>query len=67
MQDAFDADGGDGGAFDRGEQGAAKGVADGGAEAALKGLGGEFAVLVGEGVLFDGETLGLLETSPKHG
>ena len=66
VQHAFDADGGYGCAFDGGEQGAAKGVADGGTEAALKGLRGELAVLVGECFGVDCETLGLLKTSPKH-
>ncbi len=66
VQHAFDADGGDSCAFDRREQGAAKCVADGGTEAALKGLRGELAVLVGECFGVDCETLGLLKTSPKH-
>ena len=66
VQHALDADGGNSGALDRGEQGAAQGVADRGTEAALKRLRGELAVLVGEGFGVDGETLGLLETSPKH-
>jgi hypothetical protein len=48
VQHAFDADGGNGCAFDGGEQGAAEGVADGGTEAALKGLRGKLAVLFGE-------------------
>ena len=67
VQHAFDADGGDGSAFDGREQRAAQRVADGGTEAALKGLRAELAELGGEGVVLDGETLGLLETSPKHG
>src|SRR6202020_889799 len=53
-------------ALDRGKKGAAKGVADGGTEAALKGLRGELAVLVGECFGVDCETFGLLKTSPKH-
>jgi hypothetical protein len=48
VQDAFDADGGDGCAFDGREQGAAERVADGGAEAALKGLSGKLTVFFGE-------------------
>ena len=66
VQHAFDADGGYGCSFDGGEQGAAEAVADGGAEAAFKGLCGKFAVLVGDGFGVDCETLGLLKTSPKH-
>jgi hypothetical protein len=41
----------DGRAFERAEQDAAQAVADGGAEAALKGLGGELAVGVGGNLL----------------
>ncbi len=46
--DAFDAHGGDGGAFDGAEQDAAQTVADGRAEAALKRLGGKHAIPLGE-------------------
>ena len=48
VQHAFDLDGGDGCAFDRTQQHAPQSVADGGAEAALKGLRPEHSVLVGE-------------------
>src|SRR6266852_625603 len=66
VQNAFDADCGYCSAFDGREKSAAKGVADGGTEAALKGLRGELAVLVGDCFGVDCETLGLLKTSPKH-
>ena len=45
---AFDADGGDGGAFDGAEQHAAQAGADGGSESTLERLGGEHAVTLGE-------------------
>ena len=67
VQHAFDANRGDRCAFDGREQGAAQRVADGGAETALKRLRGKFAVVVGERLLINCETLGLLKTSPKHG
>jgi len=41
---AFDFDLADGRAFQRGKQDPPQAVADGGAKAALKGLGGEFAI-----------------------
>jgi hypothetical protein len=66
VQDAFDANGSYCGSFDRRQQGAAKSVADGGTEAALKRLRGELAVLLCESFGVDCETLGLLKTSPKH-
>ena len=65
VQHALDADGGYGSALDRGEQGAAKCVADGGTEAALKGLRGKLAVLFGECFGVDCETLGLSENLSK--
>ena len=43
VEHALDANRGDRGALDGTEQGAAQGVADGGAKAALKGLGAELA------------------------
>ncbi len=49
VQHAFNLDGGDCRAFDRAQQHAAKRVADGGAEAALKRLRPENTVFVGEG------------------
>ena len=66
VQYAFDADGGDGGAFDGAEQRAPQGVADGGAEAALKGLGAELAEGVGERLGIDCQTLRFLKSSPQH-
>ena len=48
MRHAFDAHGGDGGAFNRAQQHAAQAGADGGAESALERLGGELAVALGE-------------------
>ncbi len=48
VRHAFDADGGDGGAFDGAEQHAAQAGADGGPEAAFERLGGEHAVALGE-------------------
>ncbi len=66
VQHALDLDGGDGRALDGREQRAAQRVADRGAEAALKRLRGELAVLVGQCFGVDGETLGFLKTSPKH-
>ena len=66
VQHALDADGGDGCAFDRAEQRTSQGVADGGAEAAFKGLGAELAVSFGERLGIDCQTLWLLKSSPKH-
>ncbi len=66
VQHAFDANGGDGSAFDRRKQGATKRIADGRTEAALKRLRRELTVLVREGFGFNGKTLGFLEASPKH-
>ena len=59
---AFDADGGDGGAFDRAQQDAAQRVADGGAETALKRLGGEHAIPLGERLGIGDQPLGFLES-----
>ena len=66
VQHAFDADRGNGRALDGGEQRAAQGIADSGAEAALKGLRAELAVFFGERLGIDCKTLGLLKSSPKH-
>ena len=66
VQHAFHLDGGDGRAFDRTQQHAAQGVADGGAEAAFKRLRPENAVLVGEGGGVNCETFRFLKTLPKH-
>ncbi len=66
VQHVFDADGGNCGAFDRAEQSAAQGVADGGAEAALKGLGAELAKLLGKRLGIDCQALRLLKSSPQH-
>ncbi len=66
VEHAFDANGGDRGAFNGAEQGAAQGVADRGAKSALKGLGAELAKCVGERLGIDCQTLRLLKSSPKH-
>ncbi len=66
VQYALDANRGDRGALDRTEQGAAQGVADGGAKAALKGLGAELAEDVGERLGIDCQALRFLKSSPKH-
>ena len=66
VQHALDANGGNSGALDGREQGAAKGVADGGAKSALKGLRAELAVFFGERLGIDCQTLRFLKSSPKH-
>ncbi len=60
---AVDLDGGDGGAFQRGEQHAAQRVADGVAVTGFKRLGDELGVGFGGGCLFLGQPLGHFETS----
>ena len=60
---AVDLDGGDGRAFERGEQHAAQRVADGVAVAGFKRFGDEFGVGFGGGCLFFGQPLGHFETS----
>ena len=66
MQHAFNANRGDRGAFNGAEQGTAQRVADGGAEAALKGLGAELAEGVGKRLGIDCQALRFLKSSPKH-
>ena len=60
---AFDLDGGDGGAFQGGEEDAAQGVADGVAVAGFKRLGEELGVGVGGGGVLLGQPLGHFKTS----
>ena len=59
--DAFDADGGDGRAFDGAQQHAPQAVADGGAEAALERLGREHAIPLREGFGIGDQSFGFLE------
>ena len=66
VQHAFDLDGGHGRPLDRAQQHAPQSIADGGAEAALKGLRPEHSVLVGERGGVGGETFWFLKTLPKH-
>ena len=66
VEHAFDADGGDGGAFNGAEQRAAQCVADGGAKAALEGLGAELAEGFGKRLGIDCQALRFLESSPQH-
>jgi hypothetical protein len=66
MQHAFNLHGGYGRAFNRRQQHAPEGVANGGAESTLKGLGVKTAVFVGKCLGIGGKTLGLLETSPEN-
>ena len=61
MENAFDADGGDGGAFNRREQHATKGVSDRRTEAALERLGDEPAVVRRESFGIVIELFGFLE------
>jgi hypothetical protein len=61
MFDAFDADGGNGGALNGAEEHTAEGVADSCAETALEGLRGELAEAVGERFGVGNETLRFLE------
>ena len=60
---AVNLDGGDGGAFQGGEEHAAQGVADGVAVAGFKGLGDELGVGFGGGCVFLDQPLGHFETS----
>jgi hypothetical protein len=48
------------------KQGAAQGVADGGAKSALKGLRAELAKCVGKRLGIDCQALRFLKSSPKH-
>jgi hypothetical protein len=66
VQNAFDLDGGNGCAFDRREQRAPQRVANGGTEAALKGLSAELPVFLCKRLCFYRQTLGFLKSSPKH-
>src|SRR5262249_35862520 len=66
VQHAFNANRGDRRAFNRRQQHAPQGVADGGAESALKRLRVKPAVFVGECLGVSRETLGLLKSSPKN-
>src|SRR5262245_32901168 len=59
--DAFDANGGDGRAFNRAEQYAAEAIADCGSETALERLGSEHAVTLGEGFGVGYQTLWFLK------
>src|ERR1700691_3587246 len=65
VSDAFDADGGDGGAFNGAEQDAAQARADGGSKAALERLGSEHAVAFGESFRIGDQPFRLLKTF-KH-
>ena len=60
---AIDLDGGDGGAFQGGEEDAAQGVADGVAVAGFKRFGDEFGVGIGGGCVLFGQPLGHFKTS----
>ena len=66
MQYAFDANRGNGSAFDGGKQRAAECIADRCSESALKGLRAELAVFISKRLGFYCEALRLLKTSPKH-
>ena len=66
VQHALDLDGSNGRAFDRREQHAPQRIANGGAEAALKGLGPEAAIFIGERFGIHRKTLGFLKTFPQH-
>ncbi len=66
VQHALDANRGNCGALDRAEQRAAKGVADGCAKSALKGLGAELAKCFAERLGIDCQALRFLKSSPKH-
>ena len=61
MIHAFDADRGDGGAFDARQEHAAKRVADGGAEAALERLGGELPEALRQRLGVSDQTFGFLK------
>ena len=58
---AFDADRGDGGAFDARKQHAAQRIADGGTETALERLGGELPVTLRQGLGVSDQTFGFLK------
>jgi hypothetical protein len=63
---SLDAYGSDRGALNRAKQGAAQGVANGGAKAALKRLSAELAVGVCKRLGINCQALRLLKSSPKH-
>jgi len=67
VEHAVNLHGGDGRTFNRRQQHAAQGVADGGAEAALEGLRVEAAEPIGQRLAFELEALGALKTFPQHG
>ena len=64
VQHAVDLHGGNRRAFDRRQQHAAQGVADGRAEAALERLRVEAAEAIGQGLAFEVKALGALKTFP---
>ena len=66
VQHTFYANGRNRRSLDRREQRAPQRISDGRTKAALKRLRGKLTVKVGQALLIDGETLGLLKTSPKH-
>src|SRR6478736_5742033 len=66
MQHAFNLYGGYSRAFNRRQQHAPQGVANGGAESTLKGLSVKAAVFVSQCLGIGGKTLGILETSPEN-
>ncbi len=65
VQNAFDADRGDGCAFDGREQRAAQSIADRCSEPALKGLRAELTVLIGECFCFECEDAWAFENLSK--
>ena len=66
VQHALDFHGSDGSSLNRAQQHTAQRIADGGAEAALKGLRPEHSVLVGKRSGIGGETFWFLKPLPKH-
>ena len=66
VQDVVDLNRGDGCSLDRRKQAAAQGVSDRRGEAALERLCRELAVGSGQGLRFDINALGALESLPKH-
>ena len=67
MHGAFELDAGDGGAFQRGKEHAAQGVAEGVAVAGLKGFGDELGVVAFGGGLVFCQTIGHFETTETDG
>jgi len=67
VQSAFDADGGDGRALERGKQHAAERVADGDAEAAFERFAGELGVQIIRRLGVDGDALGADQVAPVSG